>query len=289
MQTRRLGPTSVPVSQIGYGAMHLSLQGRPDRDHAVRVLHHALDRGVTFIDTADAYCVDESDKHHNERLIRDALDRYDGDADGVVVATKGGLMRPGGDWTPNGTPEHLRETIRESVDALGGPLFLWQHHRPDPDVHVHDSLRPVADAVDEGLIRHVGVSNYTVDQIEQAREVVDVVSVQNQYSPWHRAPEEDGVLTYCTDRDLAFLPWSPMGGQARTKRLDEIDALRALAEARGISPQRLVIAWLLHRSPAIVPIPGTTDPSHLDDVLAAADVELSDDEMARMDAASAEG
>ena len=284
MDTTELGTTGLHVSVIGLGAMHFSLAGRPHESESVAVIHRALDLGVTFIDTADAYCLDETEKHHNERLVRRALDAYDGDTSGVVVATKGGLMRPGGAWVADGHPDHLRKTIRESVEALGGaPITLWQHHAPDPRVPVEVSLSVVKSAVDEGLIRFVGVSNYTVELIERARRVVDVVSVQNQYSPWHRAPEKDGVLDYCEREGLTFLPWSPFGGKNRAKKLDEIPVLTALARERGISPQRLVLAWLRAKSTRILPIPGTTKIAHLEDCLAAADVTLTPEEVRRID------
>lgn len=285
-----LGPTDVEVSAIGLGAMHLSLKGRPPQDEAIDVIHRVLDQGVTFIDTADSYCKDESDKHHGERLVRKALDAYDGDVSDVVVATKGGLMRPDGRWTRNGDPDHLRTTIRESVDALGrAPIELWQHHAPDPDVPVEASLRPVRDAVDKGLIRHVGVSNYSVEQIERAQEIVDVVSVQNQYSPWHRRPEQDGVLAYCATNDLALLPWSPLGGRDRAKSLDKFSGLQSLADAKGISPQRLVLAWLMAKSPAVLPIPGASRIATAEDSVAAVDVTLTDDEVQQVEAAIANG
>lgn len=286
MQTRTLGPTSTEISVIGFGAMHLSLAGRPPEDRAIAVLHRVLDLGVTFIDTADSYCRDERDKHHSERLIRKALETYDGDTSNVVVATKGGLMRPDGRWTRNGDPDHLRQTIRESCDALGGaPLDCWQHHAPDANVPVEESLEAAREAVEEGLIRHVGVSNYSVEQIERAREVVDVVSVQNQYSPWHRQPEQDGVLAYCEREGLAFLPWSPLGGRSRAKSLSELEGLTALADGKGISPQRLVLAWLMAKSPCVVPIPGATRMTTAEDSIAAAEVTLSDEEVQRVERA----
>lgn len=284
MDTTELGTTGLHVSVIGLGAMHFSLAGRPPEDESIAVIHRALDLGVTFIDTADAYCVDETEKHHNERLVRRALASYEGDTSNVVVATKGGLMRPGGAWVTDGHPDHLRKTIRDSVEALGGaPIMLWQHHAPDPKVPVEVSLSVVKSAVDEGLIRFVGVSNYSVELIERARRVVDVVSVQNQYSPWHRAPEKDGVLAYCEREGLTFLPWSPFGGKNRAKKLDEIPVLAALARERGISPQRLVLAWLRAKSPRILPIPGTTKIAHLEDCLAAAGVTLTPEEVRRID------
>lgn len=284
MHTVQLGNTNVQVSAIGLGAMHLSLKGRPPRAQAVDVFRQALEGGVRFIDTADAYCIDESEKHHNERLVRGALDEIGEDE--VFVATKGGLMRPEGDsWPRNGDPDHLRQTIRESHDILapnGDAIDLWQHHAPDPEVPIEDSLRPVSEAVEEGLIRFVGLSNYTVDQIERAREVVPVVSVQNQYSLWHRTPEENGVLQYCEDEGLTFLPYAPLGGSSRAKRFGEYDDLMQVAGEKDVSPQRLALAWLMHQSPCVLPIPGATRPESIADSARAADLSLSANEARRI-------
>ena len=283
-----LGRTGLEVSAIGFGAMHLSLAGRPPEAEGVAVLHHVLDLGVTFLDTADAYCRDETDKHHNEQLIGQALAQYPGETAHVVVATKGGCMRPGGSWTRDGSPEHLRQALRRSHEALGGqrPIDLWQHHTPDPAYPVATSLAPVREAVQDGRVRFVGVSNYTVEQIEQARAVVPVATVQNQYSPWHRRPEHNGVLDYCEREGITFLPWSPLGGRSRAKALDQFDALMAVAREKGVSPQRLVLAWLMARSPCILPIPGSSRADHAEDCLAAVDLALTDDEVRRIDEAT---
>ncbi|MEX0599806.1 MAG: aldo/keto reductase [Rhodothermales bacterium] len=284
LPTTTIGDTDLEVSVIGFGGMHLSIDGRPPRDQALSVVHRALDSGITFIDTADSYCLDEPDKHHNERLIREALEAYEGDRSGVVVATKGGLMRHEGGWPRNGDPDHLRRTIRESVEALGGkPIQLWQHHAPDPDVSIEASLAPVREAVDEGLIRHVGVSNYSVEEIERARNVIRVVSVQNQFSLWHRKPLEDGTLEYCDREGLTFLPWGPVGGRRRAKRVGEHDVLVEMAQARERSPHCIALAWLRAKSPVVLPIPGASRPESIADSAKAADVTLSQDEVKRLE------
>jgi pyridoxine 4-dehydrogenase len=199
MDKKQLGKTGVDVSAIGLGGMPMSLSNRPSESRSLNVIHRALKLGITFIDTADSYCKDESDKHHNERLIHKALQTYDGDTSKVIVATKGGLMRPNGNWTRNGNPKHLRETIRISFEALGGnkPIDVWQYHAPDPDYTIEESLTPAKEAQQAGIVRFVGVSNFSVEQIQRARDVIDIVSVQNQYNPWYRQPEFDGVLEYC--------------------------------------------------------------------------------------------
>lgn len=289
METKPLNTTSLTVSAIGLGGMPLSLSGRPSEPDAIAVIHRALDLGVTLIDTADSYCQDETDKHHNERLICKALQQYDGDTSQVIVATKGGLMRPNGSWTRNGNPDHLRQTIEESYQALGGnkPIDLWQYHAPDPDYSIKASLTPVQEAVEAGLIRHVGVSNFSVAQIQQARAIVEVVSVQNQYNPWQRQPEQDGVLAYCEQEKLTFFPWSPLGGSRRVKGLSQIKAITQLAEEKGISIYCLVLAWLRAKSPCVVPIPGASKPQSIEDSVKAVEVKLSSSDIAQIDRATA--
>lgn len=289
MQTQQLGNTDILISAIGLGGMPMSLSDRPPEAQAIDTIHQALDHGVTLIDTADSYCRDESDKHHNERLIHKALQQYSGDTRQVVVATKGGLMRPEGSWTRNGDPTHLQQTIRESFEALGGekPIDLWQYHAPDPSYTIEESLKPAKDAIDQGLIRWVGVSNFSVEQIKRAREVVDVVSVQNQYNPWHRQPETDGVLHYCEQEGLTFFPWSPLGGSRRVSQLPEIAAIADLAQAKGVSVYCVVLAWLRAKSPCVVPIPGAKKPQSILDSLKAIEVTLSAAEVEQINQATA--
>ena len=285
METKQLGNTGVSISAIGLGGMPLSLSGRPSESQAIEVIHRALDLGVTLIDTADSYCQDESDKHHNERLIHKALQHYAGDTSNVIVATKGGLMRPNGNWTRYGNPNHLRETIRISFEALGGskPIDVWQYHAPDPNYTIEEALQPAKEAVQEGLIRFVGVSNFSVEQIKRARDMVDVVSVQNQYNPWHRQPELDGVLEYCETEGLTFFPWSPLGGRRKVSGLEEIPAIARLAQEKGVSVYQIVLAWLRSQSPCIVPIPGASKISSLEDSVGAVEVRLSEVEVQGID------
>lgn len=286
METKQLGNTGVTISAIGLGGMPMSLSSRPPESEAIKVIHRALELGVTLIDTADSYCKDESDKHHNERLIRKALQQYNGDVSHITVATKGGLMRPNGTWTRNGNPDHLRQTIGKSFSVLGGekPIDLWQYHAPDPDYTIEESLAAAKAAVDEGFIRFVGVSNFSVEQIKRARDVVEIVSVQNQYNPWYRQPEQDGVLEYCENEKLTFLPWSPLGGSRRADKLEDIQAIAELAKEKGVSVYQIVLAWLRTKSTAIVPIPGASKISSIEDSVQAVDVKLSEEEVRRIDA-----
>ncbi|MEH2410803.1 aldo/keto reductase [Nostoc sp.] len=288
METKQLGKTGIFVSAIGLGGMPMSISNRPPESQSIQVIHRALELGITFIDTADSYCKDESEKHHNERLIHKALSSYKGDVSQVIVATKGGLMRPNGNWTGNGNPEHLRETIRVSFEALGNtkPIDIWQYHSPDTNYTIEESLAAVKEAVEAGLIRFVGVSNFSVEQIKRARDVVDIVSVQNQYSPWQRQPENDGVLKYCEQQGLTFLPWSPFGGSRRHQNLQDISAIAQLAKEKGVSVYNIVLAWLRSKSPAILPIPGASKISSIEDSAEAINVKLSDQEVQKIDRAT---
>ncbi len=285
METKQLGNTDVAISAIGLGGMPMSLSSRPPESEAIAVIHRALDLGVTLIDTADSYCQDESDKHHNEQLIHKALQQYTGDTSQVTVATKGGLMRPNGSWTRNGKPDHLRQTIRISFEALGGskPIDVWQYHAPDPNYTIEEALTPAKEAVAEGLIRFVGVSNFSVEQIKRARDVVEIVSVQNQYNPWYRQPESDGVLEYCETEGLTFFPWSPLGGSRRVSALGDIPVIAELAQEKGVSVYQIVLAWLRAKSPCVVPIPGASKTSSIEDSVRTVEVKLSEQELQRID------
>lgn len=285
MKSTRLNNTDTEISVIGLGAMPLSLSGRPPEEEAIKVLHRAYDLGVTLIDTADSYCIDESDKHHNEQLIHKSLTSYEGDAGTITVATKGGLMRDGGAWNRDGDPDHLREAIRRSFETLGGeqPIRLWQFHAPDPDHPISRSLLAAAEAQEEGLIRHVGISNVSLEEIEEAETVLDVVSVQNEYSPWYRVPEKTGVLDYCEEHGITFFPHRPLGGRDRAKRVGELDGISEISNERDVSPQQVTLAWHRAKSSVVVPIPGVSRVESVEDSVRAADLELTDDEVDLID------
>ncbi len=254
MKTRRLGPDGPQVSAVGLGGMYLSINDRPRDEDGVRTIHAALDAGITFIDTADVYCRDDSDIGHNERLIAQALK---GRRDGIVVATKGGLRRPRGAWTSDASPKHLREACEKSLVALGvDRIDVYQLHAPDAKVRFEDSVSELAKLREAGKIARVGLSNVSVAEIETARKIVPVVSVQNRWNPRSRAPEKDGVLAYCTEHAIAFLPYSPFGGASGAQGLSSVGRLADEAKKRGVSPHRLVLAWMLAKSPVVIPIPG---------------------------------
>jgi len=281
MPTRRIGRTD--VGAIGLGAMLLSIAGRPGEAQAIRTVHAALDAGVTLIDTADAYCLGGDEAGHNERLIRKALDAWPGDRDRVLVATKGGHTRPGREWGLDGRPEYLRQACEASLAALGvEAIGLYQFHRPDPKVPFLESVGALAELKAAGKVRMVGLSNVSVDQIRQAREVVEVASVQNEFSPRFRRSE--GELAFCAANRIAFLPWSPLGGIGRGRDLGgRHRAFAEVAEAHGVSPQRVALAWELAKAPVVIPIPGARRPETITDSAAATSLRLSADELARLD------
>jgi len=285
MQRTPLGRTGLEISALGFGALHLSFGERPDEAASIALLHQVFDLGITLIDTADSYCQDESDKHHSEHLLRKALVSYSGERERLVIATKGGLMRTNGEWLNNGDPAYLSAAIRRSFMALGGerPIDLWQLHAPAPGFTIEQSLAPAKAAVEAGLIRHVGVSNFSVEQIKRARSVVEIVSVQNQYNPWCRWPEFGGVIDYCEREGLTFMPWSPFGGLPRAHTLRCHPTLAAFAQERGVSVHAIVIAWLRAKSTAIVPIPGTRRLAALADWLPGLAIRLTPGEVEAID------
>jgi aryl-alcohol dehydrogenase-like predicted oxidoreductase len=281
MPTRRLG--GLQVSAIGLGEMPLSLAGRPDEAQAVRTVHAALDAGVTLIDTADSYCRDQSDFGHGEELVARALAAWPGDRDRVLVATKGGHTRPGGDWGLDGRPEYLRQACEASLKRLGvEAIGLYQFHRPDPKVPFIESVGAIAELRAAGKIRLVGLSNVSIDQIGQARELVEVASVQNEFSPRFRRSE--GELVWCAANRIAFLPWSPLGGIGRGRDLGgRHRAFAEVADAHGVSPQQVALAWELAKGPVVIPIPGSSRPETILDSVAATTLRLGNDELARLD------
>ncbi|WP_100449180.1 aldo/keto reductase [Glycomyces xiaoerkulensis] len=286
MQQRTIGDRR--VSAIGLGGMPMSIEGRPDADRSITTIHAALDAGVNFIDTADAYHRDAGEVGHNEELIARALRGRGAGADEVLVATKGGHLRPGdGSWTQNGRPEYLKQAARDSAKRLGvEAIGLYQFHRPDPEVPYADSIGALRDLLDEGTIRMAGISNANIDQIEEANEILGgrLASVQNQFSPRFLSSLEE--LEHCARLGIAFLPWSPLGGIANAPELaDRHAAFRSVAEELGVSVYQATLAWELALSPVVVPIPGASRPESIRDSAGAAEVELTDDQLARLIAA----
>jgi aryl-alcohol dehydrogenase-like predicted oxidoreductase len=283
MQQRTIGPRT--VSAIGLGGMPMSIEGRPDEARSIATVHAALEAGVTLIDTADAYHLHADEVGHNEELIARALRSWGGDTSDVLVATKGGHLRPGdGSWTQDGRPEYLKAAVKASARRLGvDAIGLYQFHRPDPRVPYADSVGAIRDLLDEGVIELAGISNANVAQIDQANEILGgrLVSVQNQVSPAFRSSL--GELEHCAALGIAFLPWSPLGGIARAEAVGQRHgAFQRVADAHGVGPQRVALAWELALAPVVIPIPGASRPESIRDSVRAVELELTADELASL-------
>lgn len=267
----------LPVHRLGYGAMRITGEGvwgpPEDHDNAIAVLRRAVELGVDFIDTADSY-----GPYVSEDLIREALHPYDG----LVVATKGGLTRHGpGMWEQLARPEYLRQCVHMSLRRLGVErIDLWQLHRIDRKVPAEETFGAIKDLQDQGLIRHVGLSQVTVPELQQAQAVLPIVSVQNLYNLVDRSSED--VLEHCEREGIAFIPWFPVAAGSLARPGSVLDDL---ARAHGATHAQLALAWLLHRSPVMLPIPGTASLAHLEENCAAADLVLTDDELRTLDEA----
>ncbi len=258
------------VNRLGFGAMRITGDGiwgePPDAERAKDALRRAVELGVNFIDTADSYGPDVS-----ERLIAETLRPY---PDDLVIATKGGLIRPGpGRWDADGHPEHLREALEGSLRRLGvDRIDLYQLHRPDPKVPLEESIGFLAEMKNQGKIRHIGISNATEEQLRTAEQIVPIVSVQNRYNVVDRTSET--IVDLCEQEELAFLPWAPI------QEADEVEVITHAARNHGFTPRQIVLAWLLARSPQILPIPGSGSAEHVEANVAAAGIKLEQGEVA---------
>jgi aryl-alcohol dehydrogenase-like predicted oxidoreductase len=266
----------IEVHRLGYGAMRITGPGiwgpPPDRDAALDVLRRVVELGIDLIDTADSY-----GPHVSEQLIAEALHPY---PDGLTIATKGGLERTGpGEWPRNGRPEHLRAACEGSLrDLRVERIDLYQLHAPDPDVPYAESVGTLKDLQDEGKIRHVGISNVTIEQLDEARSIVDVVSVQNRFNLSDRSSQE--MLEVCARDGLGFFPWFPLAAGDLAK---PGGVVAEIAQAHDATPGQVALAWLLQRSPVTLPIPGTSSISHLEENVAGAELVLDEDEIERLD------
>lgn len=286
MRLRALGPGAPAVSAVGYGGMHLSIEGRPPDDQGVRVIRAALGAGVTLIDTADVYCLDQHDIGHNERLIARALAGWNGDPAAVTVATKGGVVRPQGRWESDARPAHLRVAAERSLRALGMErLDLYQLHAPDPKVPLAESVGELARLRDEGKVRWIGLSNVSVAQIREAQALTPITTVQNRLNPFFRESLSGGVVRYCADQGIGFLAYSPTGGGRLNRKLPGHPVLAAIAGRTGRSAHAVVLAWVLAQSPTVIVIPSARTVDHALDSVGAADLTLSPDDLAAIDAA----
>jgi aryl-alcohol dehydrogenase-like predicted oxidoreductase len=274
--TRTLGSSGIEVRPIGLGGMPMSIQGRPDRAQSLEV-------GVDFVDTADVYCLDDDDLGHNERLIAEGIRRF-GQGLPIVVGTKGGCTRPGGRWDRDGRPAHLKVACDRSLAALGvDRITLYQLHAPDDRVRFEDSVGALADLRTAGKVAHVGLSNVTVRQIEQAEAIVPIVSVQNRCNAHDVRAFHDGVMAYCQERGIAFLPYSPVGGGRGVGRLKDDPVLTRIGAPYGATAPQVALAWLLAKCPVAIPIPGASRPESITSSFGALDLALTPEDLAEID------
>jgi aryl-alcohol dehydrogenase-like predicted oxidoreductase len=271
------------VSAIGFGAMNLSLEGRPSEGEAIRTIHAALDAGVTLIDTADVYCRFPAEFGHNERLVAKALRQWPR-SDEVLVATKGGhyltVTEP---YLQDGRPESLMAACEASLRALGRETIdLYQYHSPDPKVPFLDSVGALAELQRQGKVRMVGLSNAGRRQLAEALTIVNVVSMQNQLSPFEQGARQ--IAAACGGRGIAFLSWSPLGGRLRSGGLPAMGPFAEVARAHAVSAHQVAIAWALTVSPTVIPIPGARRVDSILDSVRGVDLELSSEELRRLDA-----
>jgi aryl-alcohol dehydrogenase-like predicted oxidoreductase len=283
MEQRRLGERT--VSAIGLGGMPMSVREHNDDAQSVRTIHAALDAGVTLIDTADAYAVDESVFGHNEELIARALSDFGAGADDVLVATKGGHTRDGSDWDLDGSPAYLRKACEASLRRLGvEAIGLYQHHRPDPEVAYADTIGGLKELIDDGLVVKAGISNANTEQIRVAHEILGdgLAAVQNEFSPRFRSSLAE--LRLCDELGIAFLPWSPLGGMSDAAELGtRFAAFAEVGRKHGVSPQQVALAWELAQSPVVIPIPGASRAASVRDSVAAASLELEAEDLVVLD------
>ncbi|WP_150306712.1 aldo/keto reductase [Planctomonas psychrotolerans] len=283
MKYRSIG--SLEVSALGLGGMPMSVQGRKDRETSFATIHAALDLGITLIDTANSYHLDADGIGHNETLIAEAIAAYGGDSSNVVIATKGGTIHADeGPWGLEGSPAALHSAARDSAKRLGvEAIDLYQHHRPDPEVPYEETMGGLLELVEQGIIRFAGISNADPEQIRIAHRVLgsNLVSVQNQFSPKFRSSLPE--LELCDELGIAFLPWSPLGGITGAADLGNAHSeFQTIAEAHGVSPQKIALAWELALSDRVIPIPGASRPESITDSADAVSVTLTEDEVRRL-------
>jgi len=278
---RPIGSTERSVNAIGLGGMPLSIQGRPDERTALAVIQAFVDGGGDFIDTAISYCLDNDDLGHNERLIAKALTSA-GRRD-VTVATKGGLTRPGGRWEVDGTPKWLRRCCEQSARDLGAPISLYYLHAVDPDVPLADSVGELVRLRDEGKIAAIGLSNVNARELDAALRITPIAAVQNRCNLHDRRDFDTGLVEHCRKANVAYVPYSPVGGGHGHRRLAKDPTLVRIAAKHSASPYAVALAWLLTKGPHVLPIPGASKVTSIVDSLSATEVSLDPGDLAALD------
>lgn len=280
---REIGQTGLKVRGIGFGGMPLSIDGRPEESDGLNVLKAAFEAGTNFIDTANVYCLDDRDIGHNESLIAKALQKFD-QTDSVIVATKGGLRRPNGDWTTDAKPEFLRESCLRSLDALHTKtITLYQLHAPDPKVPFEDSVQELARLKEEGKIQHIGLSNVSLAQLKRAEKIVRIETVQNRCNPLYCPDYTNGLVDYCEGQGITYLPYCPVGGGYHHQELSQVEPFQALSQKYQTSPYCVILAWHLAKSPRVIPIPGASKIRSATDSPKALEVEMEARDIGKID------
>jgi len=280
---RELGATGLRVNAIGLGGMPLSISGRPAEQQAFAVIEAFVEGGGNFIDTANVYCLDDDDLGHNERLIQQALDQV-GATGSVIVATKGGLRRPGGAWITDGSPDWLRQSCEASLKALKTDrIELYQLHAVDPKVDFRRSLEALVALKEESKIRHLGLSNVSQAQLEQALNFTPIVSVQNRCNIYDPRDVRNGMIEFCRTRQVTYIPYSPVGGHHGHHQLAQDPLIRQLATKYQVSPHRVALAWLLQKGEHVLPIPGASQVASIQDSLRAVESTLDTEDIATLD------
>jgi aryl-alcohol dehydrogenase-like predicted oxidoreductase len=278
-----LGDSGKKVTAIGLGAMPLSLDNRPDEKTALQVIKAFIDGGGNFIDTANVYCIDDSDVGHNEQLIHKALTQL-GKQNEIIVATKGGLRRPKGSWDVDASPEWLRASCEKSIrDLKTDCIFLYQLHAPDSNVPITESVGELARLQAEGKIRYIGLSNVNTHEIMQALAVTPIMSVQNRCNILERKSFTNGVIGLCEKENIVFIPHSPVGGHSSHSRLIKSSYLRQMSDKYGVTEYQIALAWLLHQGAHILPIPGASKVSSITSSLQAMAVHLGEPDIRILD------
>lgn len=281
---RQINGSGLAVNPIGLGGMPLSITHRPDEARAFEVIEAFVEGGGEFIDTANVYCLDDQDIGHNERLIHKALARL-GRRDQVIVATKGGLRRPKGAWTVDGSPAWLRASCEKSLQDLSAErITLYQLHAVDPQVGLRESLGELIRLRQEGKILHIGLSNVSTEELELALRLAPIASVQNRCNPFEKRDFKNGLVELCAQRGITYIPHSPVGGHHGHVRLPQHPLLRRLSEKHGASPYRIALAWFLHKGPHIIPIPGASKVTSVRDSAEAVHIKLAHEDIEAIDA-----
>jgi len=277
--TRILGNTNIEVYSIGLGAMPLSLSNRPDSKKAHSVIEEFINNGGNFIDTANVYCANESEIGHNEILIEKILSELN-QKNNIFIATKGGIKRQNNDWVANGSPEFLRQSCENSLAALKtDSIFLYQLHSPDPNIPLTDSVGELLKLKNEGKIQHIGLSNVTVEHIQLALSITQIMSVQNRCNLFDRKSFKNNVIEFCHKNKITFIAHSPVGGHFEHKQRTENPLLKNISKKHDASPYQIMIAWLLNQKQSILPIPGASKKRSISDSMQAIDITLSQEDM----------